>query len=228
MSPSKRRIANFNSKCIALKEEFFNRSAVKVARDLIGCFLVIKNNPTSLKLHGTRRFKIVETEAYEGLRDLASHASRGKTERNKVMFGPPGRWYVYFTYGMHHMLNIVCKKEGEPAAVLIRGIASENITPQLPSCLKRGASKPQTNLLGPARLTKELKIDKKFNGLLANKKTGLWVESNNTLFHGREKLYNTKLRILRTPRIGVAYSGPVWSQKKYRFVLEGFETKNFK
>ena len=191
MSPSKIRLANFSSGRIALPRVFFNRSAVQVARDLIGCFLCTPKG----------KFKIAETEAYEGVEDLASHAAKRKTKRNEVMFGKAGYWYVYFTYGMHYMLNIVCGSEGHPGAVLIRGAVS-----------------PTKKLLGPAILTKALKINKKFNGLPALKKTGLWIKSER----------RPESKILKTPRIGVAYSGPIWSQKKYRFVLKGFETKKFK
>src|SRR5437868_15291552 len=98
-----------------LKVEFFERSAIVVARDLLGTFLVREINGEKL------RFKIVETEAYEGFADLASKASRGQTPGNAPMFAAPGTIYVYFTYGMHWMLNVVCGKAGHPAAVLIRG-----------------------------------------------------------------------------------------------------------
>lgn len=176
-----------------LTESFFNRSSVKVAKDLVGCFLC---TPTG-------KFRIVETESYEGPQDMASHASRGETERNKPMFGKAGVWYVYFTYGMHYMLNIVCGPSGFPSAVLIRGI--------------EGA-------LGPARLTKKLGIDKRFNNRKMSKSLGLWIEARDQ--SGKVPRI-PKLKILRTPRIGVAYAGPVWSKKLYRFVAEGYETKKF-
>lgn len=176
-----------------LRPKFFERNAVKVAKDLIGCFLCTPKG----------KFMIVETEAYEGLKDLASHASRGKTQRNQTMFGGPGVWYIYFTYGMHHMLNIVCGSHGHPAAVLIRGITASPIS-----------------LLGPAKLTKYLNVDKTFNGKKSEIKTGLWLES------ARLNIY-TKFKIIKTPRIGVSYAGPIWSKKKYRFVVKEFETKKF-
>lgn len=142
--------------------------------------------------HKVLKFIITETEAYEGVEDKASHASRGKTLRNAPMFGKPGTIYVYFTYGMHWMLNIVCGLEGHPSAVLIRGV--EGIS-------------------GPARLTKYLGIDKNFNNQKLSKKNGLWVEY--TKSHGREKMYIKKI-----PRIGVSYAGETWANKKWRFVLE--------
>ncbi len=83
---------------------WFERPAVELARDLLGRVL----------LHGETAGMIVETEAYLGLDDLAAHASRGKTERTKVLFGPAGRAYVYFIYGMHECLNVVADREGSP------------------------------------------------------------------------------------------------------------------
>ena len=167
---------------MVLRKAFFERSAVLVAKDLIGCYLCTVDG----------RLMIIETEAYEGLEDKASHASRGKTARNEVMFGDPGIWYVYFTYGMHYMLNIVCGANGHPAAVLIRGV--------------EGA-------IGPGRLTKKLGVDKRFNKQKANRKTGLWIEPSPLSLRDRDK-------IMCTPRIGVDYSGPIWSTKKWRFVLK--------
>ena len=170
-----------------LSDDFFNRSSLVVAKDLLGKYLVRKvGNKIS-------QHKIIEVEAYGGLNDKASHASRGKTERNSPMFGEAGTIYVYFTYGMHWMLNIVCREKGYPAAVLIRGL--EDVS-------------------GPARLTKKLKIDKKLNRLKLGKKTGLWfVASTATHREGGKKI-----KYIRTPRIGVAYAGE-WAQKPYRFVL---------
>lgn len=97
----------------ALDIKFFERPAVELARCLLGCVL----------LHQKAAGMIVETEAYLGLDDLAAHASRGRTERTKVLFGPPGRAYVYFIYGMHECLNVVADRDGEPGCVLIRALA---------------------------------------------------------------------------------------------------------
>jgi DNA-3-methyladenine glycosylase len=136
------------------------------------------------------RFTITETEAYEGPGDLASHASHGRTPRTAAMFGPPGRLYVYLIYGMYDMLNIVTGPDGHPGAVLIRGV--------------RGIS-------GPGRLTRALAIGKDMSTKKLGRAAGLWIEDS-------EKIPSRK--ILRTPRIGVNYAGPVWSQKRYRFVLK--------
>jgi DNA-3-methyladenine glycosylase len=132
---------------------------------------------------------ITETEAYVGERDKACHAHRGRTQRTDVMYGPPGCWYVYFVYGIHWMLNIVTEAEGRPAAVLIRGAGDWS---------------------GPARLTKGLTIDKQFNALQADRKSGLWVEDRGYVV--------SRCNIQRTPRIGVDYAG-LWANKPYRFVM---------
>src|SRR4051812_28041733 len=121
-----------------LPKHFFNRKTLTVANDLLGKYLVREIDGEII------REKIIETEAYIGPHDLACHSSRGRTERNKIMFEEAGTIYIYFTYGMHWMLNIVTEEKDFPSAVLIRGL--ENVS-------------------GPARLTKKLKIDKGLNGL---------------------------------------------------------------
>jgi DNA-3-methyladenine glycosylase len=98
---------------------------------------------------------INETEAYDGEEDLACHASKGKTQRNQVMYGEPGVIYLYLCYGMHWLLNIVCEKKGYPAAVLLRGTLEVN---------------------GPGRLTKKLGIDGQLNRKRAVYSNGLWFE----------------------------------------------------
>jgi len=167
-----------------LQERFFDRHTTTVARELLGTFLVRKVNGKTTALI------ITETEAYHGFEDRASHASRGQTPRNTPMFGEPGTIYIYFTYGMHWMLNIVCGKEKYPAAILIRGAG---------------------DIVGPARLTKALKIDKGLNGKMLGKKNGLWIEDREV------KILPS--HILKTPRIGVAYAGD-WAHKPWRYVLK--------
>src|SRR6266852_3708761 len=105
---------------LRLARRFFARPTLQVARELLGQRLVRMSN--GVRLAG----RITETEAYIGQTDLACHARFGLTPRSQVMFGPPGRAYVYFTYGMHWMLNIVTEAEGSPAAVLIRGIRADD------------------------------------------------------------------------------------------------------
>ena len=206
-----------------LQPEFFDRNAVLVAKDLLGKYLVRKING-EITTH-----RIVETEAYEGFLDKASHASRSKTLRNSPMFEKAGTIYVYFTYGMHWILNIVCGPKGHPAAVLIRGLkrSVENRT-FARSNLKNKFDLGDRDLSGPGRLTKKLVIDKNLNGKMLGKKSGLWITDTNitcpTHSLGRRaneiEYPNKKFKIVRMPRIGVNYAGPVWSKKLYRFVLQ--------
>lgn len=181
-----------------LKKEFYNRSALDVARDILGCTLARRDNGIVTKAI------IVETEAYEGFDDKASHASRGQTPRNTIMFGGPGIFYVYFTYGMHYMLNIAAGPAGYPAAVLIRAVELSG------QRRKKGSVPLSTN--GPAKLTKTLKIDKSFNGLPAYiRKSGLWVETGETV---------PAKAIKRAKRIGVGYAGE-YKDKQWRFYIKG-------
>jgi len=136
---------------------------------------------------------ITEVEAYDGPSDRASHAhaGRGRTARNAVMFEPGGVWYVYLCYGVHEMLNLVTGPRGHPAAILIRGVAG---------------------LKGPGMVTRALGIGRGLNGAPAAPASGLWIED-----HG----VRVPRRLIRaTPRIGIAYAGPVWAAKKWRFVLD--------
>ena len=165
---------------------FFSRPAPTVARDLLGKYLVRRWRGKTLV------YRITEMEAYHGLEDRASHASRGKTARNMVMFGPAGVFYVYLVYGMHEMLNVVTGDDGYPSAVLIRGVEGFN---------------------GPGKLTRHLHIGRALNGRVAEPASGLWFEDR-----GEEVDPHA---IMATPRIGVAYAGEEWAGKPYRFVLKG-------
>jgi DNA-3-methyladenine glycosylase len=138
-----------------LGREFFERYTPSVAKDLLGCRLVRVDK--GRRLSGT----IVETEAYRGRRDPASHAYRGKTSRNEVMFGPAGRAYVYFSMGMHYCLNVTTELPGNPGAVLLRALEPvEGVAEMLRN---RGLDEPVHVADGPGRLTKALGIDMHFN-----------------------------------------------------------------
>lgn len=175
--------------------KFFERPAPKVAADLVGKYLVREINGLQ------KAYIITETEAYEGTEDLASHASKGHTQRTETMFGRAGIFYVYLVYGMYHMLNIVTGKENHPGAVLIRSVES---------------------ISGPGRLTKRLIIGREFNALPAIPKTGLWFAPTPPKGVGVpiESVGKEKFKILKTPRIGVSYAGPIWSKKLWRFVYD--------
>jgi DNA-3-methyladenine glycosylase len=142
-----------------LPREFFDRPALAVAPDLLGCVL------THVSAAGTVSAQIVEVEAYCGRADPASHAYRGQTARNAVMFGPPGHAYVYFTYGMHFCVNLVCGPAGEPSAVLLRaGRVIEGAA--LGAARRRpGGQIAERDLArGPARLCQALGIDRALDG----------------------------------------------------------------
>jgi DNA-3-methyladenine glycosylase len=131
--------------------------------------------------------RITEVEAYDGENDKACHASRGRTPRTETLYAPGGVWYVYLCYGMHEMLNLVVGPEGWPAAILIRGIEG---------------------IEGPGRLSKALRIGRELNGRPAVPASGLWIEDDGFVVPRR--------KILKLPRIGVDYAGPVWAAKRWR------------
>ena len=165
-----------------------NRNALEVAPDLLRCDLCLRDGNDD-----TLRFPIREVEAYHGFEDKASHAHRGKTPRNAVMFGPPGHWYVYLCYGVHWLLNLVTAEAGYPSAVLIRGVGEFD---------------------GPGKLTKALGIDKRYDGMACDSESGLWIEQISDV-----KSENYTLKYAKTPRIGVSSAGPEWAAKPWRFVI---------
>ncbi len=169
-------------------KEWESRDTVAIARGLIGRLLVVRAGGADGPV--VRR-RIVETEAYDGPEDLACHASKGRTARTSVMFGPAGAWYVYLCYGVHEMLNLVTGPVDWPAAVLIRGVE---------------------DAVGPGRLTKALGIDRRLNAALAAPVSGLWVEDDGWVLP-------PGATITAGPRVGVAYAGPEWSAKPWRFQL---------
>lgn len=166
-----------------LQKDFFVRDVLTVARDLPGRNIVLNKDGKLLK------YSITETEAYRGRDDMACHASKGMTPRTEVMFGEGGIIYMYLIYGMYWMLNIVTSVKDDPQAVLIRGIDKVN---------------------GPGRLTRELGLDKSYNGesLLASDR--IWLEKG-------EK----PEKILTSPRIGINYAGEPWISKPWRFFVPG-------
>lgn len=136
-----------------LPEAFFARPTVEVAREILGKILV----------HGRTAGMIVEAEAYLGEQDRAAHASRGLTPRTRVLFGPPGRAYVYFIYGMHECLNIVAEPDGVPGCVLIRAL--EPLTGLAEMRKRRPAARTVEELTsGPGRLTAALGITRRLYG----------------------------------------------------------------
>ena len=163
-----------------------SRATVGLARGLLGKLLVRRQADGAVFRH-----RITEVEAYDGEHDLACHASKGRTKRTEVMYRPGGIWYVYLCYGVHEMLNLVTGSGDYPAAVLIRGLEG---------------------IAGPGRLTKRLNIDRKLNGALAARTSGLWVEDDGFIV--------LRSQLQSGSRVGVDYAGPVWSKKRWRFWIE--------
>jgi len=136
-----------------LPRGFYDRPAIAVARDLLGKVLI----------HGATGGVIVETEAYLGLEDAASHAYRGLTKRNEVMFGPPGHAYVYFIYGMYECVNVVTEPAGKAGAVLIRAVEPV-LGVELMRIRRPGAKRLRDVASGPGKLTIALGITRALNG----------------------------------------------------------------
>jgi len=185
-----------------LKRDFYEHDTRLVARALLGKKLVRKSG--RLTLAGM----IAETEAYCGQEDSACHAHRGRTARNAVMFGAPGHAYVYFTYGMHYMLNLVTEHEGNPCAVLIRaieplgGIGAMELRRKI-----KGAKLAD----GPAKLCQALDIDKSLNGWDVTKGAKLWVEDYKTI---------SAKSILTAPRVGINYAKEEHRNAPWRFLIK--------
>ncbi len=178
-----------------LTQDFFARSALDVARDLIGCTF----------LFGGAGGRIVETEAYRQ-DDPCCHGYRGKTARNAVLFGPPGHLYVYFTYGMHFCANTVCEEEGVAAGVLLRALEPEHDVEAM--IVRRGVTEPRLIASGPARLAQALGIAREHNGL------PLWTPPLEIL---PRPAGAPRPRLVSTARIGVRGG----DQKPWRFVAAG-------
>jgi len=157
---------------------------LEVAPDLLGKYLV--------RQVGSKKFAlpILEVEAYDGEKDLACHAAKGRTKRTEILYAKAATIYVYLCYGMYWMLNIVTGPKDYPAAVLIRAAGEFD---------------------GPGKLTRALAIDKTLHGKSLGRASGLWIEERGSVGPGQ--------KILQTVRIGVSYAGPLWSKKKYRFLL---------
>ncbi len=183
-----------------LSRRFFARPATEVARDLLGTVLV---RPTP---GGTRlAARIVEAEAYEE-RDPASHSFRGETARNAVMFGPPGRVYVYFTYGMHFCMNAVTGAEGEGSAVLIR--AAEPLEGLEEMAARRGTDLVHLLCSGPARLCRAFDVDRTLNGVDLVAPGPLMIERGRSV---------PDAEVASGPRVGIRRG----TERHWRFSIAG-------
>lgn len=187
-----------------LPREFYIRPVQLVARDLLGKNLI--------RMVGEQRVGgiILEAEAYDGEQDLACHARVGKTERNKVMYCLGGHAYVYFTYGMHWMLNCVTGDVGYPSAVLIRAIAPTDGLDFISAKCPKVKEKQLCD--GPAKLTKALAITGELNGSdLCNPDSVLFIEAGKVISDNHIQI---------TPRVGIQSTPEPWLSKPWRFIAD--------
>lgn len=174
-----------------LSQSWFERSALEVAPDLIGCTLV-RRFADGRMLRGT----IVETEAYEE-GDPACHAYRKKTKRNWIMFGPAGYVYVYLIYGMYYCLNFITDRDEFASAVLIRALAMEEVDPALLKLKElKSRERPDRIAAGPGKLCRVMEIDLDLYGTSLEEGSALWVE-------GRSLMSNSPIKLIQTTRIGL-------------------------
>jgi DNA-3-methyladenine glycosylase len=183
-----------------LPRRFYGRPATEVAPDLLGR-VIVRRLPDGSQLAA----RIVETEAYEQ-DDPASHTFRGETSRNAVMFGPPGRLYVYFTYGMHFCMNVVTRERGVGSAVLLR--AAEPLAGIDEMIRRRGVVDPSRLCGGPAMLCLALGVDRASNGLDVVSGRDLWITEGTAV---------PPAGVLAGPRIGIRRG----VDRSWRFVVAG-------
>ncbi len=169
-----------------LPSSFYNRDTITVAQELLGQILVREIDGD--RLSG----RIIETEAYTGPGDPASHAFRGPTPRSRIMFGPPGVAYVYFCYGVHHLLNVVTEQDGTAGAVLIRGLEPlEGLDRMMKS---RKNLKEKGLMDGPGKLTQGMEITLSLNGWDLTRAKELYI------IRGKTKPGE---RVITGPRVGI-------------------------
>ena len=192
-----------------LPPDFYRRSSLQVAPDLLGLLLCHDT------VDGLVAGRIVEVEAYKGPADLAAHSARGRrTARNEVMYAAGGCAYVYFIYGMHFCMNVVTAVPGAPEAVLLRAlepVAGEDLMRE-----RRGARAATAALArGPGNLTRALAIDRRQNGIdLATSELRILRPADDSFPRPAPR------DIVRSPRIGVDYAG-AWAKRRWRFSLRG-------
>lgn len=172
----------------------FNRPTLRVARSLLGKYIVRRRRGRAVSA------MICEVEAYLGPRDQASHAREGRrTRRVEPLYGDGGTIYVYFVYGMHWLLNFATAGKEKPEGILIRAVLDESGAE--PALVK-----------GPGRVTRFLGVDKELDGADAVHSTGLWLEDRGVRIPAK--------RVRTGPRIGVAFAGPYWAGKPWRFWVD--------
>lgn len=179
---------------LVLPRQFYDRPALEVARELLGKVLVLDEGAyVPPGASPVRRGRIVEVEAYVGEHDLACHASKGRTARTDVLFGPPGHAYVYLIYGMYDCFNVVTEPEGVAAAVLVRGLEP----------LEGFAPHARTD--GPGKLCRAMGITRRHNRLDLTSPP-MWIEEAEPV---------SSRQVAKGPRVGVDYAGE-WAARPYR------------
>jgi DNA-3-methyladenine glycosylase len=199
-----------------IPRDFFARFSVTVAPELLGCVL---EHETA---DGLVAVELTEVEAYAGESDPASHAYRGKTARNAVMFGPPGHAYVYFTYGMYFCVNLVCARNGSASAVLLRAgrvIAGEDLARARRTKRTKGTAPVSFRDLarGPGRLCLALDIDRSLDG------TDVCVPDSPLRvrwLQARATDRSAEIKVASGPRVGVSTAAEI----PWRFWIEGEPT----
>jgi len=177
-----------------LDRAIFNRPTLRVARDLLGKFIVRRHRGRELAA------MITETEAYRGPRDRASHAFGGRrTARVEPLYADGGTAYVYLVYGMHWLLNFSTAGAGKPEGVLIRGVLS-------------GGAGERTLVSGPGRVTAHLRVDRRLDHVDVTQSIHMWVEDRGIRVPAR--------RIIAGPRVGIDYAGVYWAARRWRFRID--------
>lgn len=192
-----------------LPRSFFARPSWLVAPDLLG-MLLLRNERGDLS-----GGLIVETEAYDGPQDRASHARAGRTPRTEVMFGPPGHAYVYLVYGLHHCLNVVTETDGEAGAVLLRALQPLEGLESIRSRRGRPGEPDERLAAGPARLCQALAVDRRLDGKDVTVPGPLWLAAPSEAALGAARAGG----IVSGPRVGVDYAGDGWAERPWRFGL---------
>ncbi len=202
-----------------LTRKFYTQPTLKIAKDLLGKYIVRKVGKRELV------GKIIETEAYIGPQDRASHAFGGKrTSRNQAEYLIGGHIYIYLVYGMYWQLNISTFENGEPECVLIRAIEPvlNNSKLKIDSWIEQSERLPVRLQLriknlklanGPGKLCRYLKLDKPFYGEDVTKSKRIWLEDRGL----------KPQKILATGRIGIDYAGLYWSRRKWRFLIKDYQ-----
>jgi DNA-3-methyladenine glycosylase len=188
-----------------LAREFFNRDPRRVCRELLGKVLVRREGRKVLA------GRVVEVEAYMGVKDAAAHAAAGMTARNRVLFGPPGHAYVYFIYGNHYCLNVSCLPEGKAGCVLFRALEPLAGIEEMERARGLEGAMLRQLTSGPGRLTEAL-------GITRERDNGKdLTEAGSDLFLGEDGFRPE--RVLRTARVGITKA----AERPLRYLIAGNE-----